>query len=152
MTRVLVVMAAVALSAGGTTFAREPQPGGPAMSADVKIVDNVVYEAVAARDAKQLDAILDDGFMLTNTFGTLYMKKDFLKGCCEGPAASETQYLGAKQSEVKKYGETTAVIVSDTEHRFKKDGQDQKVGWRSLRVYVKSGGRWKLVAESRTSY
>ena len=152
MTRVFVVMAAVALSAGGATFAREAQPGGPAMSADVKIVDNVVYEAIAKRDAKQLDAILDDGFMLTNTFGTLYAKKDFLKACCEGDAASETQYLGAKTSEVKKYGDTTAVIVSDTEHRFKKDGQDQKIGWRSLRVYVKSGGRWKLVAESRTSY
>lgn len=152
MTRVLVVMTAAALSAGGATLAREPQPGGPAMSADVKIVDTVVYEAIAKRDAKQLDAILDDGFLLTNTFGTLYQKKDFLKGCCEGPATSETQYLGAKQSEVKKYGDT-AVIVSDTEHRFKKDGQDQKpIGWRSLRVYVKSAGRWKLVAESRTSY
>ena len=152
MTKVLVVMTAAALSAGGATFARELQPGGPAMSADVKVVDTVVYEAIAKRDAKQLDGILDDGFLLTNTFGTLYTKKDFLKGCCEGEAASETQYLGAKSSEIKKYGDTT-VIISDTEHRFKKDGQDQKpIGWRSLRVYVKSGGRWKLVAESRTSY
>ena len=151
MTRVFVVLTAAVLSAGSATLAREGQPGGPAMSADAKVVDTVVYEAIAKRDAKQLDAILDDGFMLTNTFGTLYMKKDFLKACCEGDALSETQYLGAKTSEVKKYGDTT-VIVSDTEHRFKKDGQDQKIGWRSLRVYVKSAGRWKLVAESRTSY
>ena len=151
MTKVFVVMTAAALSVGAATFARDAQPGGPAMSADVKVVDSVVYEAIAKRDGKQLDAILDDGFMLTNTFGTLYLKKDFLKGCCEGDAVSETTYLGAKSSEVKKYGDT-AVIVSDTEHRFKKDGQDQKIGWRSLRVYVKAGGRWKLVAESRTSY
>lgn len=125
-------------------------PQGPASSGDVKVVDNVVYEAIAARNGADLDKMLDDDFVLTNTFGAVYDKSGFLAACCTGEAVSKTQYLGTTDPRVKKYGDT-AVITARTELRFSRENQDQKLAWRSIRVYVKSGGRWKLVAEQRTS-
>jgi ketosteroid isomerase-like protein len=119
-------------------------------AADVKAADTNVYDAIAARDANRLNDLLDDGFLLTNTFGDVYDKQKFLNACCAGPAVSKTLLLGATESQVKTFG-SAAVIVARTEMRFNKDNQEQKLAWRSTRTYIKSGTKWKLVAEQRTS-
>jgi len=120
-------------------------------ASDVKAVDSNVYDAIAARDAARLGDVLDDGFLLTNTFGDVYDKEKFLSACCSGAATSKTLLLGATESLVKTFG-SAAVIVARTEMRFTKDNQEQKLTWRSTRMYVKSGTKWKLVAEQRTSF
>jgi ketosteroid isomerase-like protein len=119
-------------------------------AADVKAADTNVYDAIAARDASRLNDLLDDGFMLTNTFGDVYDKQKFLTACCSGPAPSKTLLLGATESQVKTYG-SAAVVVARTEMRFNKDNQEQKLAWRSTRTYIRSGTKWRLVAEQRTS-
>jgi hypothetical protein len=108
-------------------------------AADVKSVDSNVNDAIAKRDAVRLRGLLDDGFLLTNTFGDVY-----------GQAVSKILLLGSTGSQVKTYGDT-AVVASRTEMRFTKENQEQKLAWRSTRMYVRSGGRWKLAAEQRTS-
>lgn len=120
-------------------------------ASDVKAVDSNVYDAIAARDAARLGDVLDDGFLLTNTFGDVYDKEKFLSACCAGTSVSKTLLLGATESLVKTYG-SAAVVVSRTEMRFTKDNQEQKLTWRSTRMYVRSGAKWKLVAEQRTSF
>jgi len=131
--------------------------GGAALRAatdasdDVKSLDNAVYEAIATRDATRLADLLDDGFTLTNTFGEVYDKKRFLTACCTGATASTKMSLAASDAQVKTYGNMTAVVSSRTEMKFMRDNQNQQIAWRSLRVYVKSGAKWKLVAEQRTS-
>ena len=117
---------------------------------DVKAADSNVYQAIAARDADRLAELLDDGFVLTNTFGDVYDKEKFLTACCSGEAPSKTLLLGAMDSQVKIYG-SAAVVVARTEMRFTRDNQEQKLSWRSTRVYVRSGGKWKLAAEQRTT-
>src|SRR5262245_39542058 len=120
-------------------------------ASDVKAVDSNVYDAIAARDAARLGDVLDDGFLLTNTFGDVYDKEKFLNACCAGTSNSKTLLLGATESLVKTFG-SAAVIVARTEMRFTKDNQEQKLTWRSTRMYVRSGTKWKLVAEQRTSF
>jgi len=119
-------------------------------AADVKSVDSNVNDAIAKRDAVRLRGLLDDGFLLTNTFGDVYDKAKFLRACCGGQAVSKILLLGSTESQVKTYGDT-AVVASRTEMRFTKDNQEQKLSWRSTRMYVRTGGRWKLAAEQRTS-
>jgi ketosteroid isomerase-like protein len=120
-------------------------------ASDVKAVDSNVYDAIAARDAARLGDVLDDGFLLTNTFGDVYDKEKFLNACCTATSTSKTLLLGATESLVKTYG-SAAVVVARTEMRFTKDNQEQKLTWRSTRMYVRSGTKWKLVAEQRTSF
>jgi ketosteroid isomerase-like protein len=129
-------------------------PGLPTSAAgaepDVKSVDTSLYDAIAARDALKVADILDDGFLLTNTFGEMYDKKKFLTACCTGSTASKTLFLGASDTQVKTFGDT-AIIFARTDMRFVRDNQDQKLAWRSIRVYVRTSGRWKLAAEQRTA-
>jgi ketosteroid isomerase-like protein len=120
------------------------------LAADVNSVDSKVNDAIAKRDAVRLRGLLDDGFLLTNTLGDVYDKAKFLHACCAGQAVSKILLLGSTESQVKTYGDT-AVVASRTEMRFTKDNQEQKLAWRSTRTYVRSGGRWKLAAEQRTS-
>ena len=117
---------------------------------DVKSVDKTIYDAIAKRDATRLADLLGDEFTLTNTFGEVYDKQRFLTACCTGAATSRTLSLASTDAKVKTYGDT-AVISARTEMKFVKDNQNQQIAWRSLRVYVKSGTTWKLVAEQRTS-
>jgi ketosteroid isomerase-like protein len=119
-------------------------------AADVKAVDVNLYDAIATRDANRLADILDDGFMLINTFGDVYDKQKFIGACCTGAPTSENVSLGGFDTQIKVYG-NAAVVFSRTEMRFKKDGEDQKLSWRSTRTYVHSGTKWKLVAEQRTT-
>ncbi len=119
-------------------------------ASDVKALDTNIYDAIAARDTNRLSDLLDDGFVLTNTFGTVYDKSKFLNACCSGPAVSKTLLLGSTESQVKTYG-GAAVIFARTEMRFTKDNQEQKLAWRSTRMYVRSGTKWRLVAEQRTT-
>jgi ketosteroid isomerase-like protein len=117
---------------------------------DVKSADNSIYEAIATRDATRLGDLLDSDFTLTSTFGEVYDKQKFLTACCTGTSNSRNMSLGATEVQVKTYG-GTAVVAARTEMKFMKDNQNQQIVWRSLRVYVKSGTKWKLVAEQRTS-
>jgi ketosteroid isomerase-like protein len=118
-------------------------------SDDVKAADASVYQAIAARDSGRLNDLLDDAFVLTNTFGDIYDKQQFLNACCAGETQSKTLLLGAADAQVKVYG-NAAVVIARTEMRFTKDNREQKLAWRSTRVFVKSGGKWKLAAEQRT--
>ena len=117
---------------------------------DVKAADSVVYQAIASRDGNRLAELLDDGFVLTNTFGDVYDKAKFLQACCTGESTTKTLLLGATESQVKVYG-NAAVLAARTEMRFTRDSQEQKLSWRSTRTYVKAGGKWKLAAEQRTT-
>jgi ketosteroid isomerase-like protein len=118
-------------------------------SDDVKAADANVYQAIAARDSGRLNDMLDEAFVLTNTFGDVYDKQQFLNACCAGDAQSKTLLLGSTDAQVKVYGNAT-VVVARTEMRFNRDNREQKLAWRSTRVFVKSGGKWKLAAEQRT--
>jgi ketosteroid isomerase-like protein len=129
--------------------AHAPLQAGADAASDVKSVDSNVYDAIAARDVSRLADILDDGFLLTNTFGEVYDKEKFLNACCKGDSPSKTLLLGATESQVKTYS-GAAVVVARTEMRFTRDNQEQKLAWRSTRLYVRSGSKWKLAAEQRT--
>jgi ketosteroid isomerase-like protein len=147
MIRSLAVAAAVTL---GAVLASGARPGAAADATDdVKAADASVYQAIASRDSGRLADLLDDGFVLTNTFGDVYDKPQFLTACCSGEATSKTLLLGATESQVKVYG-NAAVVVARTEMRFTRDDKEQKLAWRSTRTFVKSGGKWKLAAEQRT--
>ena len=130
--------------------AQGPLQAGVDTASDVKSVDSNVYDAIAARDATRLTDILEDGFLLTNTFGEVFDKQKFINACCKGAASSKTLLLGATESQVKTYG-GAAVVVSRTEMRYTRDNQEQKLAWRSTRTYVRSGTKWKLAAEQRTT-
>lgn len=133
--------------------------GGAAVQAaagaddDVKSIDKTIYDAIAKRDATRLADLLGADFTLTNTFGEVYDKQRFLTACCTGAATSRTLSLASTDAKVRTYGTQgdTVVISARTEMKFVKDNQNQQIAWRSLRVYVKSGTTWKLVAEQRTS-
>jgi ketosteroid isomerase-like protein len=131
-------------------------PGAAPISArgdaadDVKAADSSVYQAIATRDGSRLADMLDDGFLLTNTFGEVYDKQKFLAACCTADSASKTLLLGATELQVKTWG-SAAVIVARTEMRFTRDNEEQKLAWRSTRTYVRAGGKWKLAAEQRTT-
>ena len=149
MRRVRVALT-IALAAGtALTAAASPRQEGAA-SSDVKVVDRALYAAIAARDAAQVADILDDGFMLTSTFGVVYDKKGFLAGCCTPDPAAKTMFFGATESQIRER-DNTVVILARTEMRFVRDTEDRKIVYRSMRVYVKSGKTWKLVAEQRTA-
>jgi hypothetical protein len=147
--RRLVLIASVlwmALGAGGRAM---PAAVADAV-ADVKAVDVNLYDAIANRDASRIGDILDDGFMLTNTFGDVYDKQRFLSACCTGAPTSQNVSLSGFDSQIKVYG-SAAVVFARTEMHFTKDDKEQKLSWRSTRTYVRSGVKWKLVAEQRTS-
>ena len=133
------------LTSGGASLLARVDAAG-----DVRAADSIVYQAIASRDGARLADLLDDAFVLTNTFGDVYDKVRFLQACCAGEALSKTLLLGATESQVKVYG-NAAVMAARTEMRFMKDNQEQKLSWRSTRMYVKAGSKWKLAAEQRTT-
>ena len=119
--------------------------------ADIKAADASVYQAIMNRDAVRLRDLLDDGFLLTNTFGEVYDRARFLSACCAGAAPSKTLLLGATEMQVRTYA-GAAIVVARTEMRFERDGLEERLSWRSTRTYIRAGGKWKLVAEQRTSF
>jgi ketosteroid isomerase-like protein len=149
MSRLLSVFAVGALGLG-LVGGRAPLVAAADAMDDVKTADTAVYQAIATRDSARLGTLLADDFVLTNTFGEVYDRERFLAACCTGESPSKTLLLGATELQVKIYG-NAAVVAARTEMRFTRDNDEQKLAWRSTRTYVKTGGRWKLVAEQRTA-
>lgn len=146
---VLVVVGLPLLA--GSVRARQVLPA-PDTSSNVRTVDDHLYNAIEARNASRIGTYLAPGFLLTNTFGRVYTREQFLSACCSDAAAANTQSLSASDRVVRSYaGGTVAVISAVTHLKFERNGQNQTLTWRSTRVYIKQNGRWQLIAEQRTS-
>jgi ketosteroid isomerase-like protein len=143
----------VASSARSASRQVAPPPAvAPDLSTDIQTVDDHLYDAIEARNAAKIGTYLADGFLLTNTFGKVYTRAEFLSACCSDAAAANTQSLSTTSRVVKMQGGGMVAVVSALTHlRFQRNGQNQTLTWRSTRVYVKQSGRWQLVAEQRTS-
>jgi ketosteroid isomerase-like protein len=144
------VAAAPPLLLGSMRVAQAPP--APDTSSNVQTVDDHLYDAIEARNAARIGTYLADGFLLTNTFGRVYTREEFLSACCADAAAANTQTLSATNRVVKTYAGGTVVVISALTHlKFERNGQNQTLTWRSMRVYIKQNGRWQLIAEQRTS-
>ena len=145
-----------------------PDFGDPVNEIKTKLLireDKKLYEENIAR-AKEADEIasqLCESYEAQKTFTSEDQKKlerleKLTKRIRNEAGGSDTsaddsdppKALAATDSQVKTYG-TAAVVVARTEMRFTRDNQEQKLAWRSTRLYVKSGSKWKLAAEQRTS-
>ena len=83
----LCLMVCCVAAGRGSLLAR---PAAVDAADDVKAADSIIYQAIASRDGNRLAGLLDDGFVLTNTFGDVYDKAKFLQACCTGESASKT--------------------------------------------------------------
>lgn len=149
MLRFVRIAAALCLAAWAGTGIVRSFPGADTAD-EVRSVDADVYQAIGSRDADRLKDLLADDFVLISTFGEVFDKDSFVTACCTGPAAASDLLVGATDIQVNTYGDA-AVVLARTEMRFTRDDQEEKLVWRSTRVYVRDGRRWKLAAEQRTS-
>src|SRR5262245_25015749 len=114
---------------------------------DVKKTDQQWADAILRRDAATLDRILADDLRYVHGNASVQNKKEFLDSIKAGDLAYHT--FEFQDVDVRVFGDT-AVVMSKPRMSITMNGQDQKFEARFLRVYVKRGGVWRLVAHQAT--
>ena len=113
---------------------------------EVREIEHKWFEAEMRQDRAALDRLIGDDFMGVDAQGNTITKAQMMAG--ESP--SSKQGLSASfDNVVRVYGDM-AVAFTNVMMKGRGAGQDAGSQYRYLKVYVKRGGRWQIVAQQVT--
>jgi hypothetical protein len=133
-------------TAPGQTPCERPAPDRP-LHRLLKQRDLDWGRALINRDERLLNELLDDDFTLTNPSGGLTNKRNHIRDILEGNFVITSHE--ADDVCVRVYGET-AVVTARVKTVARNRARDLSGEFRTIRVYVKRGKAWKLVAHQAT--
>lgn len=140
----------VAFSIGASLFADaqvETEAGAAARRSKVMAFESAWGIAEKAKDAKALDALLDDTLAYTDYDGTLKTKSDFLAAVKSPGHIPEQQVL--ESASVRVYG-TTAVVIGVYRVKGLDQGKPYLRRGRFTDTWVSRDGNWVCVASQYT--
>ncbi len=148
MKRILVVAMLVAASSFG--FSQPTRSGASQKGNDEQAVRQLLDEissALSRNDTAALDRSYADSYTLTNENGVLLTKAPRLAAIKSGELKFES--VAFDEVNVRLYGNTTVATYRVTSKSQVK-GQEAGGQFRSTSTFVKTKGRWQLVAAQTT--
>jgi len=148
MKRILVVAMLVAASSFG--FSQPTRSGASQKGNDEQAVRQLLDEissALSRNDTAALDRSYADSYTLTNENGVLLTKAPRLAAIKSGELKFESVVFD--EVNVRLYGNTTVATYRVTSKSQVK-GQEAGGQFRSTSTFVKTKGRWQLVAAQTT--
>jgi ketosteroid isomerase-like protein len=145
-----LMILAVLLMASASTFGQTPcerPPSDTPLQRLLKQRDSDWGRALISRDERLLNELLDDDFTLTNPSGGLTNKRNHIRDILEGNFVITSHE--ADDVCVRVYGDT-AVVTARVRTVARNRARDLSGEFRTIRVYVKRGSSWKLVAHQAT--
>ena len=131
--------------ASGQEFERKTLQNNNATE-EVRRIEHQWFEAEMRQDRATLDRLVADDFMGVDAQGKTITKAQMMAG--ESP--SSKQGLSASfDNVVRVYGEM-AVAFTNVTMKGRSDSPNAGTQYRYLKVYVKRGGRWQIVAQQVT--
>jgi ketosteroid isomerase-like protein len=115
---------------------------------DLVALDKKWGEVVANKDAVGLGEILADDFVGVGDNGAKYTKPDEIKQL-ESRKPTDGSY-SADDYDVRFLDKDTALMLHRGSFSGKEDGKDVFEEHRSLHVFVRRDGRWKVIASDAT--
>jgi len=131
----LIVLAAV------STHAQSPSPHG--VVEEIRKVDRERIQAQVNADSAALDRIYADDFVGIGPSGTVRTKKDVLADFASGTL--KFQSITTEEVRIRVYG-NAAVETGLSTMKGQDAGKVVPEENRFTRVWIKQGGRWRLVA------
>jgi ketosteroid isomerase-like protein len=148
---VILICAAVALSAGQEVEKKSAPGATPAATADVQQILKDRFreysEALTKRDLAALDKIWAEGYTFTNGRGEFLTKKDRMENIKTG--ATQFDSILREDEEIRVFG-NTAVFTGRVVLKVIYSGKESSGPYRFINVWVKMQGRWQLVANQIT--
>lgn len=114
---------------------------------EVRATLNQMIDADLKEDAVTLAPMLTDDFTIIRDNGMVRNKAEVLQGVQEGSTKFEKFQIS--DVHVRIYGET-AVVTFHEDLKGLRAGQAMSGEFREVRVFVKSGGKWRAVLGQRT--
>jgi uncharacterized protein (TIGR02246 family) len=137
----LLICASVGLVYAQTTKPAA-KPAGPSVSDAVKQLEHDWTDAMKAKDAEKVAAILADDWVSIGFDGVKATKKEFVAGIKAGDYVLTSFDFGPM--DVKVVGSTAIVQGSDTEKSTTK-GKDSSGKYVWTDVFANRGGKWQAV-------
>jgi ketosteroid isomerase-like protein len=103
--------------------------------------------ALTKKDLAALDQIWADGYTFTNGRGEFLTKKERLENVKTG--ATQFESISREGEEIRVFGDT-AVVTTRIVLKVIYSGKESSGPYRSLNVWAKMQGRWRLVANQIT--
>jgi ketosteroid isomerase-like protein len=113
----------------------------------VKQADQQVADAVMKNDLATLERILGDDLTYSHSTGRVETKAQFIGVLKSGEMKYESVQM--RDASVRLYG-NTAILTGSPMMKTNYKGQASTADLKVLRVYMKRGGVWKLVAHQST--
>jgi len=104
-------------------------------------------DALTKKDLAALDQIWADGYTFTNGRGEFLTKKERLENVKTG--ATQFESISREGEEIRVFGDT-AVVTTRIVLKVIYSGKESSGPYRSLNVWAKMQGRWRLVANQIT--
>jgi len=139
MTRMLI--GSLILLAAVSTYAQSPSPSG--VVEEIRKVDRERIQAQVNADSAALDRIYADDFVGIGPSGTVRTKKDVLADFASGTL--KFQSITTDEVRIRVYG-NAAVETGLSTMKGQDAGKVVPEENRFTRVWIKQGGRWRLVA------
>ncbi|MGD0906724.1 MAG: nuclear transport factor 2 family protein [Candidatus Acidiferrales bacterium] len=138
----LAMFVGLALTASGIASAQ----GGNAEQ-EVRGVLKQMIDADLNGNAGALDRTTTDDYTITRDNGVVRSKAETLQGIKDGT----TKFDSFEMSDIRVriYGQT-AVVTFHEDIKGSRAGKDMSGQFREVRVFVKSGGKWRAVMAQRT--
>jgi ketosteroid isomerase-like protein len=142
----LLILLAPSAGAAGQGACEKSAPDTP-LQRELKLRDLDWGKALVNRDKKLLDELLDEDFTLTNPSGGFTNKRNHIRDILEGNFVITSHEADGVC--VRAYGDT-AVVTGRVKTVARNPVRDLSGEFRFIRVYVKRGESWKLVAHQAT--
>jgi ketosteroid isomerase-like protein len=152
MRRILYTVILICAAMTGATGQEVSEKSVPAATANLQqtLRDRLreYNEALTKRDLAALDKIWAEGYTFTNGRGEFLTKKDRMENVKSGATRFDS-ISGPENEEIRVFG-NTAVITARFMLKGIYGGKESSGPYRSISVWVKTQGRWQLVANQIT--
>lgn len=138
----IVTVVVLALAASGLMLAQ----GGNAEQ-EIRAAFDQIRNAVLKGDADAFAKFTADDYTSIGADGKVLSKAEVLDGFRTGKVKYES--IDTSDVRVRVYGDT-AVVTDTSSIKARRGDQDMSGQYRSVRVYVKRGGKWQQVLLQRT--
>ncbi len=144
----LATLAAPAFAFGQTTEKSASKPNAETEQAVMKMEQDLA-NAVMKADAAALERMVGDGFFFTAPNGMTQTKTEFLADVKSGDLKIESSAI--RDMKVQAADSDMAVVTYATTDKGSYKGTDISGEYRWTDIFMKSSGRWQLIAGQGTS-
>ena len=142
--KMVCALAALALLAAGPAAARQEGPGRAEQ--EVRKLEREWLDAYEKNDAAAMDRIVGEGFTITFPNGGIQTRAQLLQ-MIRAPRRGPAPKFHTEGVESRAYGDNVVILMGRVVGEFAQaDGKTTREVSRYTDTYVRTGGRWRVVA------